>query len=161
MKSENPAKHFLIAFLVAVTIYVIAYGTIEHRRNRKGPWEVTFANSFSNMPAMLISQPSLGITNVQIVFFGLPPLSNGPVRLRFDQPKPVPFDLPFGKCIFMDTTFLPGTITFDAFGHQIELLPRVLIVHGQEHGWNSDGVIMLGPVTRTTSFTPYSTPTAH
>ena len=158
MKRDNPAKHFLIPFLLAVAIYVVAYVSIEHRRNRSGPWEVTFLNSVSNMPALLISQPSLGLTNVQILFFGQPPLTNGPIHLSFRQPKPVPFDLPFGKCIFMDTTFLPGSITFQMFDHQIELLPRVLIIDREEHPWESVAFIMLGPVIRVTNFTAHGTP---
>ena len=55
----------------------------------------------------------------------------------------MPYEVPFGKCVFMDTTFLPGTVTFELFGHEIELLPRVLIIDRQEHRWQSDAVIVL------------------
>jgi hypothetical protein len=44
----------------------------------------------------------------------------------------------------MDPTFLPGTLTFRLFGHEIELLPRVLMLDHQEHLWRSDEVIRLG-----------------
>ena len=33
--------------------------------------------------------------------------------------------------------YLPGTLTFDFFGHQVELLPRVLIIDKEEHPWQS------------------------
>ena len=139
MKRDNPLKHFVIAFLIAIAIYVIAYGWIEHRRHRKGAWEVTFSVGFQNAPVLIINQPKLGITNFEILFYGEKvPSSNGvpAEKIVFDQPKPVPFDVPFGKCIFTDLTFLPGTVTFsNVFGHEIELMPRVLIINYKEHSW--------------------------
>jgi len=63
--------------------------------------------------------------------------------LLFAQPQPVPYEVPFGKCVFMDTTFLPGTVTFELFGHEIELLPRALIIDRQEHSWQPDLAISL------------------
>jgi hypothetical protein len=46
----------------------------------------------------------------------------------------------------MDTTFLPGTVTFQIFGHEIELLPRVLIIDHQERPWLANGSITLHPL---------------
>jgi hypothetical protein len=142
--SDNPAKHFLFAFLIAVGIYILFYQFIEHRRNRKGPWEVTFTNSPSGDPQMIVNQPSLAIKNVHLTFAGTSakPLNPG-ITLRFDTPRPVPYDLPFGKCIFMDTTFLPGTATFQLFNHEIEFLPRTMIVDHEEHTWVPDMSITL------------------
>src|ERR1035437_5564679 len=146
MKREGMAKHFILAFLLALAGYAFFYQTIEHRRTRKGPWQVTFARNAAGDPAIIIAQPKLAITNVQISFTVEPlpdtnassavasdharpesPITNHlpPITtLFFAQPLPVPYDVPFGKCVFMDTTFLPGTVTFDLFGHEIELLPR-------------------------------------
>ena len=138
MKKDNPARHFIAAFLIAVVIYVVAYGWIQHRRKRKGPWEVTFGTGFQNAPVLIINQPALGITNFEILFYGEKVVSTNHLgeKIVFNQPKPVPFDVPFGKCIFMDLTFLPGTVTFsNVYGYQIELLPRVLIINYQEHSW--------------------------
>jgi len=139
VKKDNPAKHFIAAFLIAAVIYAVAYGWIQHRRNRKGPWEVTFSTGFQSVPVLIINQPALGITNFQILFYGEKVGSTNPVsgdKVVFDRPKPVPFDVPFGKCIFMDLTFLPGTVTFsNVFGHEMELLPRVLIIDYKEHPW--------------------------
>jgi hypothetical protein len=85
---------------------------------------------------LLINQPSLAITNVHLYFPGQQlPARNNSTTSRFAEAKPVPFDVPFGKCIFLDTTFLPGTVTLQLFGHEIELLPRALIIDHQEHPW--------------------------
>jgi len=66
-----------------------------------------------------------------------------PITLIFREPRPVPYSVPFGKCVFMDTTFLPGTVTFQLFGHEIELLPRVLIIDHAEHPWLSHSTLSL------------------
>jgi hypothetical protein len=148
MKPDSPARHFLLALVMAVVVYVIFYQGIEHRRTRKGPWEAAFTTNSDGVPALIINQAKLAITNVQIVFMGehVPSSNQLPSTLRFSQPRPVPFDLPFGKCIFSDLTFLPGTVTFsNFFGHEIELLPRVLIIDYHEHPWRSDSTITLPP----------------
>jgi hypothetical protein len=184
MKPVGPAKHFILAFFLALAGYIVFYQVIEYRRTRSGPWQVTFAASAEGVPAIVINQPKLGISNVQICFAEQPshepalamdgplspskearapkageeavrgfkarilsgnslPGSNSPVTLVFGQPKPVPYEVPLGSCIFMDTTFLPGTVTFQLFGHEIELLPRVLVIDRQEHTWRPDKVIAL------------------
>ena len=144
MKSENPVKHFALAFLIAILVYFVAYTFIVHRRNRKGPWEVTFTNGPAGAPGILINQPTLQISNVEIIFAGNPATAtNGSSTLVFSQPRQVPYEVPFGRCIFMDTTFLPGTVTFQFFGHEIELLPRVLIIDHQEHPWQSESKMTL------------------
>ena len=132
---DNPLKHFVAAFLIALAGYWLIYHGIEHRRTRKGPWIVTFTSKTNGTAAMVINQPRLGITNVQISFSNETPSNNSAITLEFTQPRQVPYELPFGKCIFMDTTFLPGTVTFQLFGHEIELLPRVIIIDHQEHRW--------------------------
>src|SRR5438045_984544 len=59
---DNPAKHFLVAFAIALVLYVATYGWIQHLRNRKGPWRVSFTNT-NGAPALIINQASLGLTN--------------------------------------------------------------------------------------------------
>jgi len=145
MKSDNPIKHFAFAFVIALLIYFVAYSSIEHRRTRKGPWQVTFTKSSNDEPRIIINQPKLGLKNVEILFAGATSsVTNVSTTLQFGQPRPVPYEVPFGRCVFMDTTFLPGTLTFQFFGHEIELLPRVLIVDHQEHPWHSDSTLALG-----------------
>jgi hypothetical protein len=155
MKRDNPAKHFIIAFAIALLGYIAIYHFIENRRTRKGPWQVTFTNNPVGTPAIVINQPALSISNVQIQFIN--PITNFESsitndqsvsrHLLFSQPRPVPYDVPFGKCVFMDTTFQPGTLTFQLFGHEIELLPRVLVIDRQEHAWKSGQIVALNALS--------------
>ena len=148
MKSDGALKHFILAFLLALVFYALFYYSIEHRRIRKGPWEVTFTNSVTGLPLVVVNQHKLAITNYQVMFSDQPtPPTTAMGTLFFSQPQPVPYPVPFGKCVFMDTTFLPGTVTFELFGHEIELLPRALIIDRQEHIWLSDSMITLHPMT--------------
>ncbi len=172
MKSDGLIKHFVIAFLLAAICYFIFFRGIEHRRTKNGPWQVNFTNNAAGMPALLVNQSTLGISNVWITFEGASkPLSNlatevksptispvgdmAPILTnsstmatiqRFAQPYPVPFDVPYGKCVFMDSTFLPGTITFELFGHEVELMPRVLIIDLKEYNWQSGSTITVKPI---------------
>jgi hypothetical protein len=133
-----------LAFLFALAIYAVFYSGIEHRRVRKGPWQVTFTNTPASAPALLINQPFLCITNVQIIFPD-DALSSTNVggSFTFAQPRQVPYPISFARCVFMDTTFLPGTLTLQAFGHEIELLPRVLVADLKEYAWRSGMAIEL------------------
>jgi hypothetical protein len=138
MKSDNLLRHIAIPFGIAVIVYIIFYSFIEHRRTRHGPWRVVFTNDASGAPVLLINQPSLAITNLQITFAGETNNSSSNAVMILDTPKQVPYDIPFGKCIFMDTTFLPGTIVFDLFGHEIQLIPRVLTIDKKDIPWQSN-----------------------
>src|ERR1043166_10299170 len=89
MKSDGIFRHAALAFVVALILYAIAYTGIEHRRTRNGPWQVAFTTA-SGAPAIVINQPALAITNVQIVFTdAASPATN--VAPDFAQPRPVPF----------------------------------------------------------------------
>ena len=148
MKPERPLKHFLLAFLLALVCYAVCYTAIEHRRARNGPWQVAFTNDSAGVSAVLINEPRLGITNVQITFPGSPaPSTNAGVLCVFSRPRTVPYAVPFGECVFMDTTFLPGTVTFHLFGHEIELLPRVLLIDKREHPWVPNDILSVEPET--------------
>ena len=143
MKSDGLFKPAVLVLIAALIFYFVAYTGIEHRRTRKGPWRVTFTQTEGH-PAIVINQRMLAITNVQISFSGLPGQSAGPpVEFSFSQPKQVPYDVPFGTCLFMDTTFLPGTIVFKLFGHEIQLIPRALTIDRKEYAWFANEVIAL------------------
>jgi hypothetical protein len=147
MKSDGPMKHFILAFLLALICYAFFYHAIEHRRTRKGPWAITFTNDFSGNPTLVINEPELAITNAQITFTNqrvATPFSSA--TLVFSEPRPVPYDVPFGNCVFMDTTFLPGTVTLHVFSHEVEVRPRDLVIDRQEHPWLSGSTITLHPV---------------
>src|SRR5262245_36813956 len=68
MKSDGPLKHFILAFVLAVICYAFFYTKIENRRTRKGPWTVMFTNSVEGWPQLVIDQPKLSITNIEINF---------------------------------------------------------------------------------------------
>jgi len=140
MKSDNLFRHLAIPFGIAVLVYIVFYAGIEDRRTRKGPWQVTFTNDASGAPALLIDQTNLALTNILITFPGETNRAPG-TSLVFRQPQPVPYEMPFGQCVFMDTTFLPGTIVFDLFGHEIQLIPRVLTIDKKEMPWESGKTI--------------------
>jgi hypothetical protein len=135
MKRESMAKHFGIVFFAAVLLYLVSFYGIEHLRTRKGGWQVSFRTDTAGIPRLIIAQPRLGISNVTLEFpdqrLGQ---SNVGSSIVFDQPIT---NVPFGRVVYLDTTFLPGSIVFELFGHQIQLLPRVLMVDRKEMPWRS------------------------
>jgi hypothetical protein len=148
MKRDRFLGRVILVFGIAVLLYVVIYSAIEHRRRSKGPWQVTFAQEKSGAPKIIINQPTVGITNVQISFPGSSDAIingvelhsgdaalRGPMTLTFGEARKTPFDVPMGKCVFLDTVFLPGTIVFEMYGHQVQLMPRVLTVDGVERPW--------------------------
>jgi hypothetical protein len=143
MKFAGPLKHLTLAFAIALAGYALFYYGIEQRRTRNGPWQVTFT-SVSNSPTLIINEAKLNISNLRISF---PDHTAGPTNFVMvgDQPREVPFDVPFGTCVFMDTTFQPGTIAFKFFDHVVQLMPRVLTIDKVEHPWQSDTTIKVGP----------------
>lgn len=142
MKSDRLIKHLAIPAAIALVIYAVAYTGIEHLRYRKGPWLVSFSRD-ADMPALRIDQAALGITNVVIGFLGEPAPTHTVAAWDFSRPREVPYDVPFGECVFMDTTFLPGTVVFEMFGHEIQLLPRALTIDKRETAWQSGMVLHL------------------
>ena len=149
MKRDRLLQHTLVAFGIALLVYVTFYTAIEHRRTRAGPWRVTFTNDTANARAIIINQPALGITNVQISFAGesnsLPEAAR---TLQFGEARAVPFEVPFGKCVFLDTTFLPGTVALNLYGHEIQLLPRVLTIDKGERPWRSGETISVSHIAK-------------
>lgn len=134
-------KHALIAFACALGLYLVAFHGIEFARQAKGPWQVTFRSDANGAPSLIVSQPQKQISDVTLVFRGERLAKTNLLEtVVFDGPKT---NVPFGRVIFFDTTFLPGTITLDLFGHEIELLPRVLGVNRREVPWKSGAVIEL------------------
>lgn len=134
-------KHLLIAFLIALVGYGLLWSGYEHLRTRRGPWEVTFDGTSDTSPRVSIAQPGLGIRGVELVFAGVT-VEHSVTKdtVVFDDPRRKP---PFGELIFHDLMFLPGTVTLRLFGHEVELLPRVLIIDRQEYPWESGKSIQL------------------
>jgi hypothetical protein len=141
MDSKGNLKHFLYPFLIAVVVYAGFFSCDKHLREKKGPWEVRFQTDSLAAPEIIVNQPALRISNVKIIFPEIRlSLTNLLTTVAFDSPLK---QSPFGRVIFHDLMYLPGTVTFDLFGHEIELLPRVLIIDHQEHPWRSNTTIEL------------------
>ncbi len=143
MKMAGPVKHFIIAFAIALALYAVCFSIIERRRTKNGPWQVTFTNARGG-PALVINESKLNLSGITISFPGQAVLASNSVMV-FDEPREVPFDVPGGKCIFMDTTFQPGTIVFNLFGHEVQLIPRVLTIDRKERPWQSGATIEVRP----------------
>jgi len=133
-KREGLSRHLLTGFLLALLIYAAGYALFAHLQKRHGPWRVQFISQPGEPPRLVISEPQLAIAGARLTFAGQSaPATNFP--MVFDQPREVPFELPFGKCTFMETISLPGTLVFVMFGHEIQLLPSSLTVDGKAYAW--------------------------
>lgn len=144
MKSGFSAKHIVLLFVVVLAAYVALFYYIENRRQSHGPWDVEFQNAPAGTPALLVSQPYLKLRDIKLVLHG-ETLTNAPGTIRFDRVKQA---IPFGRVIFEDLTFLPGVVTFDLLGHEVELLPRALVVNKKLVDWQSGMTVDLWPTNK-------------
>jgi len=141
MKSERFSKTLLAVFGSALALYVLAFGLMQNCRTSKGPWQVLFSTDNTGTPSLLITQSALKISK-QIQFPDQKiSQTNLSQEMVFNDPNQT--NAPFGEIVFQDLTFLPGTVTFNFFGHGIELLPRVLSVDQQEHDWKNGELISI------------------
>lgn len=145
MKTSFPWKQTLVLFGAVLLAYLAVFYGIEWARHRKGPWKVDFLTDEKGRPLVAVFQNHLDISTrlyFPDVTIGRTNLSE---RVMFDRPKK---PVPFGKVIYEDLTFLPGVVTFDLFGHEVELLPRVLIVNKREVAWASVPTVELWSTNR-------------
>jgi hypothetical protein len=136
--------HFAAAFVLAAILYASAFFTDHHLRTRRGPWQLTFAAQPDSPTRLTIHQPALGLTNIHII---LHEEFDRAIQdtVHFHAPgQPVPI----GHVKYEDLTYLPGVVTLELFGHEIELLPRVLYVNRQAQPWRSDTTLHLHPEDR-------------
>ncbi len=138
----RPIKTFILIGLVTLILYITLFYLIEQRRYRNGPWELTFSQVDAT-PALIINHPKLRLTNIMILFAEGTAVTNLPQTISFRQGQVAPLDLPFGKCIFLDTLFLPGTVTCEIFGNEIQILPRTMTINRRERPWQSHEKILL------------------
>ena len=138
------AKSIALVFLSVVVLYLATFFGIEWLRHRRGPWEIAFDINGNQEPVITISQPTLGISGVRLVVHG-DRATNSPGVVRFSR---VQQPVPFGRVIYEDLTFLPGVVTLDLFGHEVELLPRLLVVNQKQVPWRSSTEIELWPTNK-------------
>jgi hypothetical protein len=133
-----------------LALYVASFCGVEWWRHRLGPWEVTFSVDGEGNPSLVIYQPRLNISSVELIFPGERlNRSNMLERVAFERPgKPIPF----GKVMYEDLTTLPGVITMDLFGHIIEIFPRALLADRKETEWKTETTIELAITNKTGAF---------
>ena len=144
MKPAAAAKPFLIVFLVVLALYLGSFHGLEFFRHRKGPWQLDFSANNQSEPIVVIRQPANQITNLTLVFHE-EKVTNNAGSVSFGKVKQ---PVPFGRLLYQDLTFLPGVLTFDFYGHEIEILPRVLVVNKKEFPWRSGTTIDLWPTNK-------------
>jgi len=145
MKSDGFLKPLILVGLTVMALYFVVFYGIEGCRHAKGPWEVTFTTNTESPPVIVVKQPHLNL-NCMIRFHGeVTSATNLPQTVKFDRPKQ---SVPFGRVIYEDLMQLPGVVTFDFFGHEIELMPRTLIVNKREIPWNSQRSVDLWPTNK-------------
>lgn len=143
---DNILKHVALVGVIAVVGYFGLYALDGHLRGRKGPWEVTFATETNGTPYLLVNQPALGVRDVKVRFPGEhSPLTNAPVTVRFSAASTQPA---FGELRFQDATYLPGTVTLLAFNHEVEFIPRGLVLDRQERAWQPGLTLDLPPTNQ-------------
>ncbi|HXJ74484.1 MAG TPA: hypothetical protein VNM37_16655 [Candidatus Dormibacteraeota bacterium] len=144
MNAGFTAKSIMLLFVSVLILYFVVFEGIEYLRYRKGPWVIDFQGGANGSPTLLISQPHLRLTNVLLVLRG-ERMTNGSGRVSFDR---VQRPVPFGRMIYEDLTFLPGVLTFDLYGHEVELLPRTLVINRRQIPWRSGATVDLWPTNK-------------
>ena len=140
MRSDGIVRHLVLAFIITVIFYIVCFSWIEHRHTFRGPWHIVFASDAAGRPSLLVSEPYLKITQkIEFLAAKVPQTNLNSEEVFADAQT----NLPFGRMIFQDPTFLPGTVTMLHFGHEIELLPRVLIIDKMEIPWGSRETVKL------------------
>lgn len=143
MKGDNLVKHLLLVSVVVVTGYFGLFHLNEWLRTRRGAWEVSFVTE-NGTPTLTVTETALKIAGVKLRFPGESTTNiPAPVQWIFDDVTKT--NLPFGTVIFNDLTYLPGTVTMDFFGHEIELIPRTLVVNRKQIAWEPNQTITLKP----------------
>lgn len=144
--SEAPSIRRLLlgAFALAVGCYVVGFGVDRQLRTRRGPWSVTFQQGEGGDACLVIQQPRLGIRDVQVSFAG-ERWTQAPVTVRFEHPRE---SVPLGRVKYDDLSYLPGVVTLELYGHEIELLPRVLYVDRRAVPWTQATNLVLTAADR-------------
>lgn len=144
MNRGFPYKPVLLLFFAVLGAYLGVFHGIEYWRHRQGPWEVRCEADAQGTPVVVVTQPGLGVADVRLVFRG-ERMTNRPGTVRFDKVRQT---APTGRVIYEDLTFLPGVVTFDFFGHEVELLPRTLVVNKRAWPWRNGTSIDLWPTNK-------------
>src|SRR5688572_2449713 len=125
MKSDRFPRVLIGAAFVIAGLYCAVVDGSEGCRKSSGPWQGTFKTNEAG-PVVEIAQPKLNRSAVLKFPGETVGATNYPVTVEFDRPKK---GAVFGRVIYEDLMQLPGVVTFDLFGHEVELMRRTLIVN--------------------------------
>jgi len=139
-RGEGVWRHLATAGALALIFYVAGFWWIEHRRTAKGPWRIEFRSDPGGRPSLEIRQGRLGIWERLSFPDDTAGRRNVAEWVEFKEART---NVPLGELLMQDALYLPGTITLRLCGHQIEVLPRTLIVDGQEHAWKTGEEVMV------------------
>jgi len=145
---SGAARRVFGVFILTLFAYITLFGACQIQRRKAGAWALTFDQVSNGAPSLRIEHPRL--------------LKNGPVTLFFPGEKPERTDLPitavftdpitnrmpFGPILFVDTSALPGTVTLNAFGHVVEMIPRTLFVDFNTVPWSPGTNLVVQPGTK-------------
>ena len=139
MKAPITPKSIALWFLIVLGLYLGCFYSIEYLNRRKGPWQLEFVSDARGQPRLIVNHSTLNIRDVNIVFRDEQvPRVNLSEKVLLERPlTSLPGPAPFGEIIYEDLRSLPGVVTFNFFGHEVELLPRVLIANKKEVSWRS------------------------
>ena len=144
MKSDRFPRTFIgAAFVIAGLYFAVFYG-IEGCRRSSGPWRVTFTTNEAG-PVIEVAQPKLNRSAVLKFPGETVGATNYPVTVEFDRPRKAAV---FGRVIYEDLMQLPGVVTLDLFGHEVELMRRTLIVNRRSIPWTPPPVVELWPTNK-------------
>jgi hypothetical protein len=146
-EGSKSAKTFAALFCGTLILYITIYGGCTAVRQRGGPWVMFQDRAADGTPVVRIEHHKLlaagGITFTFPGERAPDRFTNAPLTIIFKTPNTNA--LPFGPVEFVDTTFLPGTIAVDVFGHLIEAVPRTLYLDGREIPWTPGTNIVVPP----------------
>ncbi len=139
-------KSVTLTFVLAVIFYALAYSWMSRKQTGQGPWQVNFTTNFAGVPQLVIAQPTLGFSNVIVRFEGEQlAATNRTGVVAFGQPR---MPTPFGRVIYDDLMFQPGSVAVDCFGHVVEMIPRELMLNGTSNAWQNGSVYFLFPTNK-------------
>jgi hypothetical protein len=153
-RAPSLQRILLGAFVAALVFYASGFALNSYLQQRRGPWEITFSANSQGEALMVIRQPALGIDGTRIIFSGKKPATTEPIRVCFETPRT---SIPFGEVIYDDLTYLPGVVTLQVFGHEMELLPRTLYINRKPLSWPEATQVILPPAALSPSGSPAST----
>lgn len=135
MRTDGLFKILATGFLLALVLYLGAFKWIDYQREHKGPWIIEFTTDSNGVPSLTVSQAFLKIPPHRLTFPETTVTETNYQRsIKFDHAVS---KVPFGELVFQDPLYLPGSAVFNFWGHEVQIIPRTLIVDRKEIPWNS------------------------